>query len=85
MRIDTYLNRVCILKSRSLAREACDRGKVLLNGKVARGKESVSIGDRIRLDLVLKVLELDVLVVPTGRLSKKAAKEAFTLVTMTEA
>ena len=85
MRIDTYLNRVCILKSRSLAREACDRGKVLLNGKAAKGKEAVRVGDRIRLDLVLKVLELEVLVVPEGRVSKKAAKEAYSLLSQTEA
>ena len=80
MRVDVFLNRVCILKSRTLAREACDRGKVLLNGKTAKGKEAVAEGDSIHLDLVIRKLELEIIAVPPGRVSKKAALEYYRVI-----
>lgn len=71
MRIDLFLNRVCILKSRTMAKEACDRGKVTLNGEPAKGSRPVAPGDRIRLDLGVRILELEVTAVPEGAVSKK--------------
>ena len=47
MRLDQFLHRVCILKSRTLAKEACDRGKVTVNGKdiaVSAGTDSIIAG-----------------------------------------
>lgn len=73
MRLDVYLNAVCVLKSRSMAKEACDRGKVTVNGAPARGSRPVRAGDRIRLDLGLRVLELEVIAVPSGQVSRKQA------------
>ncbi len=77
MRIDVYLSRVCVLRSRSLAKEACDRGKVTLNGDPAKGSRPVNPGDRIGLDLVLRQLELEVVDIPQRAVSKKAAKEFY--------
>lgn len=73
MRLDVYLNAVCVLKSRSMAKEACDRDKVTVNGAPARGSRPVRPGDRIRLDLGLRVLELEVIEVPPGQVSRKQA------------
>jgi len=77
MRVDVWLNKVCVLKSRTLAREACDRGKVLLNGLEARGSRTVRPGDRIRLDLGVRVLEVEVLAVPEGNIPKKQAASYY--------
>jgi ribosomal 50S subunit-recycling heat shock protein len=73
MRLDVYLNTVCILKSRTLAREACDRKKVRLNGVPAKGSHKVSPGDNIRLDLGKGALEIEILRIPPDHLSKKDA------------
>lgn len=75
MRVDVYLHRVCVLKSRTLAKEAADRGKVLVNDEVAKGSRTVQAGDRIRLDLGVRVIELEVLEVPPGRIPKKRVDE----------
>jgi ribosomal 50S subunit-recycling heat shock protein len=64
---------VCILKSRTMAKEACDRGKVSLNAEPAKGSREVAPGDRIRLDLGIRELELEVVAVPAGRVSRKEA------------
>lgn len=77
MRVDVWLNKVCVLRSRTLAKEACDRGKVTLNDLVAKGSQAVSPGDRLRLDLTVRILELEVLAVPTRNVSKKQAPEFY--------
>ena len=79
MRLDVYLNRVCILKSRSLAKEACRREKVTLNQRVARGSETVKTGDHIRLDLGVRVLELEVLEVPETRISRRDSARFYSI------
>jgi ribosome-associated heat shock protein Hsp15 len=79
MRVDLYLKRVCLLKSRTLAREACDRGKVLLNGSRAKGSSTVAVGDRIVLDLGRLLLEVEVASVPEGSVSKNRARECYTV------
>ena len=77
VRLDVFLHRVCILKSRTLAKEACQRGKVTLNGTPAKGSSTVRSGDRIVLDLVLRLQEFEVLTVPTGSVSRKNAPDHY--------
>ena len=47
MRIDKYLKVSRIIKRRSVANEACDAGRVLLNGKEAKAGAEVKVGDVI--------------------------------------
>ena len=49
MRIDKYLKVSRIIKRRTIANEACDAGKVSVNGKVARASYDVKIGDIIEI------------------------------------
>ncbi len=63
LRIDKYLWAIRIFKTRSLARDACDKGKVKLNGDSVKAARTVAIGDEyeIRTDgrkWVIKVLSL---------------------------
>ena len=78
-RLDVYLSKVCLLKSRTLAKEACSRGKVTVNGELAKGSRVVREGDRIFLDLGLRRLEVEVLEVPTGQVAKRDAPGYYTL------
>ena len=47
MRLDKYLKLSRIIKRRTIANEACDNGRVLLNGKTARASAEVKTGDLI--------------------------------------
>lgn len=49
MRLDKYLKISRIIKRRTVANEACDAGRVLVNGKVARASYDVKIGDIIEI------------------------------------
>ncbi len=65
MRLDKYLKVSRLIKRRTIANEACDAGRVLVNGKTARASYDVKTGDIIEISFgghpikiqVLKVIE----------------------------
>ena len=50
MRIDKFLKNSRIIKRRSVAKEACDSQRVMINGKVAKAGSEVAVGDRIDIE-----------------------------------
>ena len=63
MRLDKYLKITRLIKRRTIANEACDAGKILINGKVARASYDVKIGYKIEIKLGAKKLAVEVLAV----------------------
>ena len=51
MRLDKYLKISRIIKRRTVANEACDAGRVIVNGKTARASYDVKVGDIIEIAL----------------------------------
>lgn len=47
MRLDKYLKVSRIIKRRTVAKEACDGGRVSVNGKVAKPGSEVGVGDTL--------------------------------------
>lgn len=60
MRLDKYLKISRIIKRRTVANDACDAGRVVVNGKQARASYDVKIGDVIQVNLGNKPLEVEV-------------------------
>jgi ribosomal 50S subunit-recycling heat shock protein len=60
MRLDKFLKVSRLIKRRTLANEACDKGKVSLNGRIAKAGTQVSPGDRIFLNLGIRHIEVEV-------------------------
>ena len=52
MRLDKYLKVSRIIKRRTVANEACDAGRVSVNGKVQRASYDVKVGDKIEPHLL---------------------------------
>ena len=61
MRLDKYLKVSRIIKRRTIANEACDAGRVQVNGKVARASVAVAIGDTIAIQFGDKTTQVEVL------------------------
>lgn len=61
MRIDKYLKNARIIKRRTIAKEACEQGRVSINGKVAKPGDEVSIGDKIRIEFGNNPVSIEVL------------------------
>lgn len=60
MRIDKFLKISRIIKRRTIANEACDAGRVTVNGKIVKASYDVNIGDIIEVKLGERVLKVKV-------------------------
>ncbi len=49
MRLDKYLKVSRLIKRRTVANDACDGGKITVNGKVAKASYNVAVGDIIEI------------------------------------
>ena len=63
MRIDKFLKNSRIIKRRTLAKEACEKQRILLNDRIAKPGTEVNVGDIITLKLAagekrIKVLDV---------------------------
>ena len=74
MRLDKYLKVSRIIKRRTVANEACDAGKVEVNGKIARASYDAKEGDVIKISLGTNVKSYRVLLVSEHALKEDAAK-----------
>ena len=63
MRLDKYLKVSRLIKRRTVANEACDAGRVLLNGRVARASAEVKAGDVIEIAFGNRTVKAEVLTV----------------------
>ena len=63
MRLDKFFKLSRLIKRRTVANEACDAGRVSLNGKVARASAEVKVGDIIEIQFGNKVTRAKVLLV----------------------
>lgn len=76
MRLDKYLKVSRLIKRRTVANEACDAGRVLLNDKVARASAEVKAGDVITIQFGNKDVKVEILTVQET-VRKEEAKEMF--------
>ena len=76
MRLDKYLKVSRIIKRRTVANEACDSGRVMLNDKVARASAEVKVGDVIEIAFGTKAVKVKVTSVQDA-IRKEDAKEMF--------
>ena len=73
MRLNKYLKISRMIKRRTVANEACDAGRVFVNGKPARASYDVKVGDLLELQLGERVLKAEVLSVTEYAKKEEAA------------
>ena len=61
MRLDKYLKVSRLIKRRSVANEACDNGRISVNGRVVKASYEVKIGDRIEITMGQRTVAVEVL------------------------
>lgn len=76
MRLDKFLKVSRLIKRRTVANEACDAGRVLVNGKVAEASVNVKTGDVIEIRFGTRDVKAEVLDVQET-VKKDEAKELF--------
>ncbi len=61
MRLDKFLKVSRIIKRRTVANEACDAGRIMVNGKVAKASLNVKPGDIIEIQFGSRIFKAEVL------------------------
>ncbi|MFD2727911.1 RNA-binding S4 domain-containing protein [Enterococcus camelliae] len=60
MRIDKFLKISRLIKRRSVAKEVTDKGRVQLNGKLAKSSSMVKVGDTIQIQFGNRIVKVKV-------------------------
>lgn len=76
MRLDKFLKVSRLIKRRTVANEACDAGRVMVNGKPAKASVNVNVGDIIEIAFGTKTVKVKVLNI-ADTTKKEEAKDLF--------
>ena len=76
MRLDKFLKVSRLIKRRTIANEACDTGRISINGKLQKASYDVKVGDVISIRFGEKLVEARVLCVKEP-IRKDEAEELF--------
>ena len=76
MRLDKYLKVSRLIKRRPVANEACDAGRISVNGKTAKASLNVKVGDIIEIGFGDKQVKVEVLSLEE-KYKKDDAKELY--------
>ena len=60
MRLDKYLKVSRLIKRRTVANEACDNGRISINGRVVKASYEVKVGDRIEIAMGPRTVAVEV-------------------------
>lgn len=61
MRIDKFLKNTRIIKRRTIAKEACEQGRVSINGKSAKPGDEVKVGDKVQVNFGSGPMNIEIL------------------------
>ncbi|MDD3368139.1 MAG: RNA-binding S4 domain-containing protein [Lachnospiraceae bacterium] len=76
MRLDKYLKVSRLIKRRTVANDACDSGRVLINDKPTKASTNVKVGDTITIQFGTKDVKVEVLDIQES-VHKEDAKDMF--------
>lgn len=79
MRLDKYLKVSRIIKRRTVAKEACENGRVMINGKVAKASTDVKENDIIEIAFASKTIKAKIINI-AEHVRKEDAKEMYTII-----
>lgn len=61
MRLDKFLKVSRLIKRRTVANEACDNGRISVNGRVVKASYDVKVGDQIAISMGSRTITVEVL------------------------
>ena len=77
MRVDKLLSKLCLIKTRSIAKNACDKKLVKINGKIAKASAMIIDNDIIDYELYGYYNRIKIIEVPMRNVSKAKAPEFY--------
>ena len=74
MRLDKYLKVSRLIKRRTIANEACDAGRVSVNGKTAKASTEVKTGDVVEIVFGEKTVKVEITAIIKKKKKENAAE-----------
>ena len=74
MRLDKFFKVSRIIKRRSVAKEVADKGRIQINGKLAKSSSTLKVGDILQIQFGNKTLEVKVLALQDSTKKEDASK-----------
>ncbi len=78
MRLDKYLKVTRLIKRRTIANEACDAGKIVINGVVAKASYKVKVDDIIEINMGTRAIKVQVVSI-AEHATKETASDHYQL------
>lgn len=75
MRLDKFLKVSRVIKRRPVANEACDAGRVSINGKIAKASTEVKVGDIVEIKFGEKTIKFEISAI--SEIATKAGAEGL--------
>jgi len=79
MRVDKYLKNSRLIKRRTVAKEACDQGRVKINDLTVKAGAEVKVGDIITLEFGTRIVKVEVLDLKE-HVTKDGSKDLFRII-----
>lgn len=67
MRIDKFLKVSRIIKRRTIANEAADNGRILVNGKIVKPSYEIKVGDIVEIKFGNNISKFKIIAIPKGQ------------------
>jgi ribosomal 50S subunit-recycling heat shock protein len=80
MRLDQFLKASRLIKQRSVAKWACEAGRITILGRKSKAGTIVAPGDEVTLNLRDRFLRIRVLEIPKGNVSKERSRTLYELI-----
>lgn len=79
MRLDKFLKVSRVIKRRTVANEACDSGRVMINGRIAKASSNIKCGDIVEIKFGEKIVKFEITRVDEI-IKKEEASEMFKII-----
>ena len=80
MRIDVLMNKLCLVKTRSIAKNACDKNAIIVNDKIAKASLEIKTGDVIVINMFGYKTTIKITNIPTGNVAKKDVMSYYEMI-----
>ena len=80
MRLDKFLKVSRIIKRRTVANDVSDKGRILVNGQIAKPSKQLKIGDIIEIQGGKNSIKLQILIIPEGNVPVQMAEKLYIVV-----
>jgi len=80
MRLDSFLSDTRLIKRRTQAKQACEKGKVFLDQRMAKSGKEVKPGQVITINFANRILEVEILDIPGRSVRKEEAGNFYRVI-----